>query len=105
MTDTTYPIVYGTIWCPDCKRSKRFLGEHRIPYTWVDVEQDAQGMRRIIELNNGKQAVPTIVFQDSSVLVEPSNAELATQLAIPTKAERDFYDLMVVYQFGSVEVC
>ena len=96
MTDTTYPIVYGTTWCPDCERSKRFLGEHRIPYTWVDVEQDAQGMSRIIELNNGKQAVPTIVFQDSSVLVEPSNAELATQLAIPTKAERDFYDLIII---------
>ncbi|MEE9285939.1 MAG: FAD-dependent oxidoreductase [Dehalococcoidia bacterium] len=96
MTDTTYPIVYGTTWCPDCKRSKRFLGEHRIPYTWVDVEQNAQGMSRIIELNNGKQAVPTIVFQDSSVLVEPSNAELATQLGIPTKAERDFYDLIII---------
>ena len=24
--------VYGAPWCPDCKRSKQFLGEQRVPY-------------------------------------------------------------------------
>jgi len=91
-----YPIVYGTTWCPDCKRSKRFLGEHRVQYTWVDVELEASGMKRIEELNNGKQIIPTIVFDDGEVLAEPSNAELAKKLGIPTKAERDFYDLIIV---------
>ena len=35
--------VYGAHWCPDCRRSKQFLGEHQIPYNWVDIEQDKQG--------------------------------------------------------------
>jgi thioredoxin reductase (NADPH) len=30
--------VYGAPWCPDCKRSKQFLGEHQIPYKWVEIE-------------------------------------------------------------------
>ena len=96
MPKPTYPLVYGTTWCPDCKRAKRFLGEHRTPYSWIDVEQDPKGMRRIQQLNKGKQVIPTIVFADGSVLAEPSNAELAAKLGIPTKAKREFYDLIVV---------
>lgn len=96
MPGSTYPAVYGTTWCPDCKRAKRFLAEHRIQYAWIDVEQDARAMKRIEEINDGKQIIPTILFEDGSVLVEPSNAELATKLGIPVRAEREFYDLVVV---------
>lgn len=96
MPDGEFPIVYGTTWCPDCKRSKKFLGEHRVQYSWIDVEQDAAAMRKIEELNEGKQIIPTIVFEDGSVLAEPSNAELAGKLGISTRAERDFYDVVVV---------
>ncbi len=31
--------VYGAPWCPDCKRSKQFLGEQGVPYDWVDIDQ------------------------------------------------------------------
>jgi thioredoxin reductase (NADPH) len=34
--------VYGAYWCPDCRRSKLFLGEHQIPYAWVDIEEDPE---------------------------------------------------------------
>ena len=33
-------VVYGAHWCPDCRRSKQFLGEHQIPYTCVDIDED-----------------------------------------------------------------
>ena len=88
--------VYGAPWCPDCKRSKKFLGEMRIPYNWVDIDQDEEGRNRVQELNYGKQIIPTIVFEDGSILVEPSNAELAAKLGISPKARRDFYDLIIV---------
>ncbi len=32
--------VYGSYWCPDCSRTKQFLGEHQIPYSWVKIEDD-----------------------------------------------------------------
>ena len=32
--------LYGTYWCPDCRRSKQFLGENQIPYEWVNIEMD-----------------------------------------------------------------
>jgi thioredoxin reductase (NADPH) len=96
MADTEHPIVYGTTWCPDCKRSKKFLGEHRIQYSWVDVEKDAAALQNVQELNNGKQIIPTIVFEDGSVLAEPSNSELAARLGISTRADRSFYQVIVV---------
>ena len=88
--------VYGAPWCPDCKRSKQFLGEQRVPYNWVDIDQDEEGRRYVQEANNGRQIIPTILFEDGSILVEPSNAELAAKLGISPKAKREFYDLIVL---------
>ena len=88
--------LYGAPWCPDCKRSKQFLGEQRVPYNWVDIDQDEEGRRYVQQANDGRQIIPTIVFEDGSLLVEPSNAELAAKLGISPKAKREFYDLVVV---------
>ena len=88
--------VYDAPWCPDCRRSKQFLGEQRIPYIWVDIDEDEEGRNRVQAVNDGKQIIPTIVFQDGSILVEPSNAELAAKLGISPKAKREFYDLIVI---------
>ena len=71
--------VYGAYWCPDCRRSKQFLGEHQIPYNWVDIEQDPAGEQVVIAKNEGKRIIPTIVFADGTALVEPSNAALAAK--------------------------
>src|SRR3954449_3102914 len=95
MTDGNI-TMYGTLWCGDCKRAKKFLGQQRIHYTYVDVEQDAAGLALVERVNEGRQTVPTIVFPDGDVLVEPSNAELAAKLGLHTAAKREFYDLIVI---------
>ncbi len=96
MERTADITVYGAHWCPDCRRSKQFLGEHQILYTWVDIEQDEAGERVVIEKNNGKRIIPTIAFSDGSVLVTPSDAELAEKLGLKTVAERSHYDLIIL---------
>jgi thioredoxin reductase (NADPH) len=88
--------IFGAYWCPDCKRSKQFLGEHQIPYKWVDIEQDKEGEAYVLQKNNGKRIIPTIEFADGSILVEPSNAELAAKLGLKTTAVRSHYDLIVI---------
>ncbi|MDR3553518.1 MAG: FAD-dependent oxidoreductase [Syntrophobacteraceae bacterium] len=92
-TDIT---VYGANWCPDCRRSKLFLGEHRVPYKWVDIEEDSDAVRFVTEKNGGKRIIPTIVFHDGTFLVEPTNAQLATKLGLKTVANRTHYDLIVI---------
>ncbi len=88
--------LYGTYWCPDCKRAKKFLGEQRVLYNYVDIERDDAARAYVEQINHGKRIIPTIVFPDDSILVEPSNAELATKLGVTTKAQRPFYDLIIV---------
>jgi len=88
--------VYGAPWCPDCRQSKQFLGEQRVRFNWVDIDEDEEGRKHVQELNGGKQIIPTIIFEDGSMLVEPSNAELASKLGISPKAKREYYDLVIV---------
>ena len=88
--------VYGAYWCPDCRRSKKFLGEQFVPFNWVDIEQDKEGEQFVLQKNHGKRIIPTIVFTDGSFLVEPSNAELAKKLGLKTEAKKTYYDLIII---------
>ncbi|WP_051366759.1 FAD-dependent oxidoreductase [Hamadaea tsunoensis] len=88
--------VYGAPWCPDCRQAKKFLGEHRVPYDWTDIDQDAEGLRIVQERQNGGRTIPMVVFPDDSILLEPSNDELATKLGLTLQAEREVYDLAIV---------
>ncbi len=88
--------VYGAHWCPDCRRSKQFLGEHQIPYTWINIEEDSEAEQFVIETNQGKRIIPTIVFGDGEFLVEPTNAQLAAKLGLKTSAQRSHYDLIIL---------
>jgi thioredoxin reductase (NADPH) len=88
--------VYGTLWCSDCKRVKQLFGEQRVPYEFIDIDANAEGIRLVEEANNGRHKVPTIFFGDGSVLVEPTNAALAAKLGLQTSARKHFYDLIIV---------
>src|SRR5438067_12493349 len=88
--------VYGTLWCSDCKRTKKFFGEQRVHYDFVDVDDNAEGLAYVEQINEGKQIIPVLVFEDGSTLVEPSNADLAKKLGLQTTAKNKFYDLVVV---------
>jgi len=94
MTDEI--IVYSTVWCPDCKRAKKFFADHRVQYKNIDIEQDAKAMAYVEKVNDGLRIIPTIVFPNGDILREPSNADLAKKLDIKTKAEQESYDVIVV---------
>ncbi|MCI0551193.1 MAG: glutathione S-transferase N-terminal domain-containing protein [Anaerolineae bacterium] len=81
MLDETAEItVYGADRCPDCQRAKRLLDERQVSYRWVDIDRDREGEKFVILTNHGNRSVPTIVFGDGSILVEPSDAELSEKL-------------------------
>jgi len=86
---------YGAHWCPDCRRSRTFLGEHRVPYQYFDVDQDTEAQAYVQQINDNRLIIPTILFSDGSLLVEPSDAELAEKLELQTQASQSFYDVIV----------
>lgn len=73
-------VVYGTAWCGDCRRAKKLLEGRGIEYVWVDVEEQQGAREEMLRLNGDDRRVPTLLFPDGSVLVEPSDAELGARL-------------------------
>jgi glutaredoxin-like protein len=75
-------IMYSAAWCSDCRRAKRFLDTQGVSYVAIDIEHHVEARALVECLNNGRRSIPTIMFPDGTVLVEPSNAELATKLGL-----------------------
>lgn len=96
ISDREQLVVYGASWCPDCRRAKEFLGSHRIPYQWIDLEANPEKTKDVEALNDGKRIIPTIIFPDGSFLAEPSNDELADRLKLSRAAKEKEYDLVVI---------
>ncbi len=95
MTDADI-TVYGAPWCPDCKRAKTFLAEHRIPYVSINIDEDPAGLAYVEKLQNGGRTIPTIRFPDGTHLMEPGNDELADKLGIDRTPQCRMYDLVVI---------
>lgn len=73
--------MYATTWCGDCRLAKRWFDARNIPYEWINIEEDEEAAAYVLEVNRGFRSVPTIVFPDGSVLVEPSPRELAAKFS------------------------
>lgn len=69
-------IIYGTTWCPDCIRAVRYLKGEKIKYDWIDISRDEEARQRVMDINDGNRSVPTIIFPDGDILVEPSTRAL-----------------------------
>jgi mycoredoxin len=73
-------ILYGADWCPDCHRSRNYLDQLKLSYDYIDIDHTPGASEEVAKLNNGQKSIPTIIFEDQSKLVEPSNLELKTKL-------------------------
>jgi glutaredoxin-like protein len=78
-------MMYSTEWCGDCKRAKSFFDEYQVQYEDINIEEDPNGAAFVRTLNNGQRIIPTIIFPDGEIFVEPSNAQLAAKLGLQTK--------------------
>jgi len=72
--------MYGADWCGDCRRSKRFMEENDVAFTYIDVEQDLSAADKVVEINGGAKSIPVIVFEDGTHLTEPSDNDLKAKL-------------------------
>lgn len=46
--------VYGAPWWPDCKRTKELMGGQRVAYDWLDINEDAEALRFVEELQDAQ---------------------------------------------------
>ena len=74
-------VMYSTQYCSDCLRAKAFFEANDIPYVRILLEDNHEATEFVMKVNRGFRSVPTIIFPDGSVLVEPSWQELQEKTA------------------------
>jgi thioredoxin reductase (NADPH) len=87
--------VYSTVWCEDCKRVRKFLGEQKVYYDFIDIEREPSGLFYIERLNKGQIIIPTILIDDV-VYPNPSNLQMAQALGLQVKTDKNFHELVIV---------
>src|SRR5918999_836660 len=89
--------VVGNRWSPESHAVKDFLARNRVPYQWQDVEISEEG-RQLIAQADGSEVprLPLVVFPDGTYLEAPENVEVAEKVGLRTRAERPFYDLIII---------
>ena len=81
MSATTMTIkFYGTRWCGQCLAALRVLDNRKVTYEWINIDKDPEGEAFVKQTNHGNRSVPTIVFPDGTILVEPSSTTLTAKL-------------------------
>ena len=76
--------VYGADWCGDTRRTLRDLDRAGVGYDYVDIEEDADAEKKVIEFNRGKRRIPLVeIASDDGEPVRlsvPNGSELAEAL-------------------------
>ena len=80
--DTNKIKVYGTRWCGDTRRARFLLDSYHLDYEYLDIDESDESERIVREINHGNRSVPTIIFGDGSILVEPDQEQLENKLSI-----------------------
>ncbi len=76
--------MYTTAWCPDCHRAKSFMKDRGVQFEEVNIEEDEDGEKIVMQANNGKRKVPTLKVGERYFACSPFNPILlASELKIP----------------------
>lgn len=84
-TPTPIPVpdlltVYGAPWCGDCRMARRFLDAAGIAYRYVDLGADPHAQAMLDAA--GYRAIPVVITTSGTILIEPSERELAAAVGL-----------------------
>jgi thioredoxin reductase (NADPH) len=85
--------VVGAVTSPQSYAIKEFLSRNQVPYQWIDVDAD-EPMRALVEARGG--VLPQVLFPDGTTLVAPSTRAVAEKVGLQTRAQKPFYDVIIV---------
>ncbi|GAA0349725.1 FAD-dependent oxidoreductase [Actinoallomurus spadix] len=89
--------IIGSRFSPDTRRLRDFAARNRLPHRWIDLEQDTQAEQALRRLCVRPEETPLVILNGDRILRNPSNAELARAIGLPTPAAHgDVADLVIV---------
>jgi thioredoxin reductase (NADPH) len=75
---------------------KDFLASNHVPYQWLDTDKDAGARELLSTAGDASAKLPVVFFPDGAMLAQPAVRELADKLGMQTRAQKPFYDLIVI---------
>jgi glutaredoxin 3 len=58
-------VIYTTQYCPYCVQAKRLLKQKRVQFEEIDVSNDPELRRKMVEKAGGRVTVPQIFVDDN----------------------------------------
>jgi thioredoxin reductase (NADPH) len=87
--------LVGHRWSRESHDARDFLARNQVPFQWLDVEREDEA-RRLLAAAEGDGVLPLVLFPDGGSLHGPTITELAERTGVRRRAERPFYDLVIV---------
>ena len=89
--------IIGSRFSPDARRLREFAARNRLPYKWIDLENDKQAEALVRQLGLNPDETPVVIWRGEQVLRNPSSAELARLVNLRhAGGELSVCDLVVV---------
>jgi thioredoxin reductase (NADPH) len=88
--------IVGDRWSPASHRIREFLARNRVPHRWLDVEGSEEARQLLESADHGAPKLPLVVYEDGTYAEAPENREIAERIGLRTRAEQQFYDLVIV---------
>ncbi|QJW88380.1 FAD-dependent oxidoreductase [Spirosoma taeanense] len=88
--------LIGYQFSPQSHELKDFLAGNLFPYQWYDVETNPQAQELLGLHQVESKDLPVVVFEDGTVLAQPTLSSLGEKLGLTPKASQDLYDLAII---------
>ncbi|MFF4958848.1 FAD-dependent oxidoreductase [Streptomyces sp. NPDC001222] len=89
--------IIGSRYSADTRRLREFASRNRLPHRWIDLETDEEAEALLRRFGIGPEETPLVIWRDTTLLRNPSNAELARLIGLPPlPAQKGFGDLLIV---------
>ncbi|MEN3358273.1 MAG: thioredoxin reductase [Mycobacteriales bacterium] len=87
--------VVGHRWSARSYKVRDFLARNQVPYHWY-LADEPEGDRLLTAAGASSAELPVVITPTGDPLIQPSDAELAARVGLPTTPAEDFYDLVVI---------
>jgi thioredoxin reductase (NADPH) len=88
--------VIGSRYSKDTHRIREFLAKNKIPFSWIDLENDPQVDALLKRFQTAPEETPVVICGKERVLRNPTNEALADCLGIRKPLQHTIYDLVII---------
>jgi thioredoxin reductase (NADPH) len=88
--------IVGHRWSAPSHAVKDFLTRNQVPFTWFELERDAEASRLLAANDGDAEHLPLVITETGQTLQAPSMVEVANAFGLSSAPALPFYDLIVI---------